>query len=136
MKLYQKFIACGLLLATMASTSGCKDNRREISDIITETAIVESKNHVPEDDSTSFMIVNGTPMFFDSSSDEEFSTKFRGLEDDIIFRSDDKKVYNNFETGDKARVGYVKVFTATYKNNELIKKSLMGYQLVYAEKQN
>jgi len=120
-----------LVIAASLAIAGCKERKRELSDIVYETATVHKKYISKKDDAFQKSLVYGNWAL--GMGEEQHWVRFKGQP--ASFRFNNKKLFEKFEEGEQAKVGYKEVYIAVYdKGILLLKRTLVDYKFVSAEK--
>jgi len=128
----QKIILVGALTFSLF---GCKEYRREYSEIKHENAIVSLHKYVPESTSLDFDLDDeGISVSIDTNP-AEYNIEFKGK---IIFKLNNKQVFDRFQLEDLVEVSYKEIHGKTYgrdgKTRYLESDEIVGNEFVDAKK--
>jgi hypothetical protein len=131
MKTLQRLLLVGLSTLVL-SLPGCKEYKIEYSDVKHENAIVSLHEYFPENTSIDFgfdgkMSINTNPA--------EYNIEFKGK---IIFKLNNKQVFDRFQLEDLVEVSYKEIHGKTYgrdgKTRYLESDEIVGNEFVDAKK--
>jgi len=121
-----------LVGALTFSLIGCKEYKREYSEVKNENAIVSLHKYVPERTNIDFDFDGEISIDTDPA---EYNIEFKGK---IIFKLNNKQVFDRFQLEDLVDVSYREIHGKTYgrdgKTRYLEKDEIVGNEFVNAQK--